>query len=83
LAFWSDMNCQILVNELGHDQPKMMKELLDITTRHASSEEVVRAIFVHGDGKVAHDNSRGAPLKAVVKGTKRSAKGDKLRRPKR
>jgi hypothetical protein len=29
------------VHELGRDKPKTMKELLDITTRHTSGEEVV------------------------------------------
>jgi hypothetical protein len=34
------------VHELGRDQPKTMKELLNISTRHASGEEEVRAIFI-------------------------------------
>jgi hypothetical protein len=64
------------VHELGHDQPKTMKELHDITTRHATSEEAVGAIFVQGDEKAAPSCSRGVPLKAAGKGTKRSAKGN-------
>jgi hypothetical protein len=34
------------VHELGQDQPKTTKKLLNIATRHASGEEVVGAIFV-------------------------------------
>jgi hypothetical protein len=53
------------VHELGHDQPKTTKELLDITTRHASGEEAV------------HGGSRRALPKAAGKGVRRSAKGNK------
>jgi hypothetical protein len=45
-AFSSNTNYQTLVHELGRDEPKTMKELLDIGTRHASSEEAIRAIFI-------------------------------------
>jgi hypothetical protein len=41
--------------------------MLNIATRHASGKEAVGAVFVQGDGK--------APLKAVGKGAKWSAKG--------
>jgi hypothetical protein len=34
------------VHELGHEQPKTRKELLDIATRHASGEELVGAVFI-------------------------------------
>jgi hypothetical protein len=34
------------MHELGCDQPKTTKELLDIATRHASGEEAIRAVFV-------------------------------------
>jgi hypothetical protein len=71
------MNCRTFVHELSRDQPKTTKELLDIATRHASGKEAVVAIFVQGDEKAAPNSGRGASLKAVVRGTKRSAKGDK------
>jgi hypothetical protein len=45
--------CRTLVHELRHEQPKTTKEILDIATRHASSEEVVGAAFVLGNVKVA------------------------------
>jgi hypothetical protein len=51
------MNYRTLVHELGQDQPKTMKELLNIATRHASDEEVVRATFVQGDEKAAPGGS--------------------------
>jgi hypothetical protein len=34
------------VHELGRNQPKTMKELLDFATRHASGEVAVGAFFV-------------------------------------
>jgi hypothetical protein len=54
-----------------------MKELLDITSRHTSSEEAVRAVFIQGDGKEAPSGGRGAPPKATNKGKKRGTKSDK------
>jgi hypothetical protein len=76
-AFWSDTNCQTLVHELGHDQPKTTKELLNIATRHAFGEEAVRAIFIQSSGKAAPNGDWGAPPKATDKGTKRGAISDK------
>jgi hypothetical protein len=35
------------------------KELLDIATWHTSGEEVVEAIFIRGDDKMAHGRSHG------------------------
>jgi hypothetical protein len=43
------MTCHYMVPELGREQPKTIKELCDITTRHASSEEAVGAAFVLGN----------------------------------
>jgi hypothetical protein len=45
-AFWSDTNGRTLVHELGRDQPKTIKELLNIATRHASGDEAVGGIFL-------------------------------------
>jgi hypothetical protein len=36
-----------------------MKELLDIATRHASSEEAIRTIFVQNSGKAAPNSGQG------------------------
>jgi hypothetical protein len=57
LAFWSGTNCQALLHDLDHDQPKTMKELLDITTRHASGEEVVGDVLVQGYRNAAPSDS--------------------------
>jgi hypothetical protein len=72
-VFWFNTNYRTLVHELGYDQPKTLKELLDIATRHASGEEVIRAIFMQSSGKAALGGGRGAPTKAADKGAKRGA----------
>jgi hypothetical protein len=51
-TFLSDTSYGTLVHELDRDQPKTTKELLDIATQHAFSEEAVKAVFVQGDRKV-------------------------------
>jgi hypothetical protein len=76
-AFWFGMNCRTQVHELSHDQPKTIKELLNITTMHASGEEVVGAIFIQSSGKAAPSGGRGAPLETTNEGTKRGVKSDK------
>jgi hypothetical protein len=76
-VFWSGTNCQTLVHELDHDQPKTTNELLDITTRHAYSEEVVGVVFVQSSAKAAPSSSRGAPTMATNKGARRGARSDK------
>jgi hypothetical protein len=65
------------VHELGHDQPNTTKQLHDISCRHASGQEVVRAVFVLGDRKMVPDSGRAAPSKATCKGTKKGTKGSK------
>jgi hypothetical protein len=65
------------VHELGRDQSKTTKEMLDNVTRHASGEEAVGDIFVQGDGRAVPTSSRGASPKDTDKGAKRSAKGSR------
>jgi hypothetical protein len=65
------------VHELGREQPKTTKELLNIATRHASGKEAVMAVFVQNGGKAATGSGRGASTIAADKGTKRSTKSDK------
>jgi hypothetical protein len=65
------------VHDLGRDQPKTTKELLDITTQDASGEEAVRDIFIQGAGKAVPDDSRRVPPEEADKGAKRSTKGNK------
>jgi hypothetical protein len=67
------------MHELSHDQPKTMKELLDITTWHTSHEEAVDAVLIQGNGKAVPGDGRGAPPKVVGNDAKKSAKGNKKR----
>jgi hypothetical protein len=62
-AFWDGTMCRTLVHELGREQPKTTKELIDIATRHTSSEEAVGAAFVLGNTKAV-----------AVKGTRKGGK---------
>jgi hypothetical protein len=71
MTYWT------LVHKLGRDQPKTMKELLDIATRHTSCEEEIGTVFVQGDGKTVLDSCREALAKATGKGGKNGAKGSK------
>jgi hypothetical protein len=56
-TFWFNNSYQTLVHEFGHHQPKTMKELLDIATRHASGEKVAGAVFIQDNGKTLPDGS--------------------------
>jgi hypothetical protein len=58
-TFLSGTTCESLVHKLGHKSPQNTKELLNITTRHASGEEAVGAIFDHAKGKAKHGESAG------------------------
>ena len=58
-AFLSGTTCESLVHKLGRRGPQTTKELLDITTSHASGEEAVGAIFDRPDGKVRQDKDAG------------------------
>jgi hypothetical protein len=62
------------VHELGHEQPKTTKELLNIATRHASGKE---AVFVQNSEKAATGSGRGASITAADKGTKGSTMSEK------
>ena len=53
------MTCESLVHKLGCKGQRTTKELLDITTSHASGEEVVRVIFDHLEGKARRDKGTG------------------------
>ena len=45
-AFLTGTSCKTVVHKLGCQKPRATRELLDITTNHASSEEAVGAVFV-------------------------------------
>jgi hypothetical protein len=66
--------CRPLVHELSCDQPNTTKVLFDITTQHASGEEVVGAAFILGDGKTVPGGRRVVSSKATCKGAKKGAK---------
>jgi hypothetical protein len=73
-TFWSGTTYQTLVHKCSREQPKTTKELLDITTRHASSEEAVGVVFIQSSGKAALNGGRGASNTATDKGTKRASR---------
>ena len=54
-AFLSRTTCESLDHKLGCKGPQTTKELLDITTSHASGEEAVGAIFDRPKGKAKRD----------------------------
>jgi hypothetical protein len=76
-VFWSSTTCRTLVHELGCEELKITKELLNIATRHASGEEAVGAIFVQGGNKAVPSGDRGTSATATNKGMKRGIKSDK------
>ena len=55
----SGTTCESLVHKLGCKGPRTTKELLDIATSHASSEEAVGAIFDRLKGKTKQDEDAG------------------------
>jgi hypothetical protein len=54
-AFLLGTTCESLIHKLGHKRPRTTKELLDITTSHASGDEAVRAIFDRSRCKAKRD----------------------------
>ena len=58
-AFLSGTTCESLVHKLGRKGPQTTKELLNITTSHASGEEAVGSIFDHPKGKAKRDEDAG------------------------
>ena len=57
----SRTTCESLFHKLGRKGPRTTKEILDITTSHASGEEVVGVIFDRSKGKARwdEDTSKG------------------------
>jgi hypothetical protein len=82
-AFWDGMTCHSLVHELGCEQQKTTKALLDIVTRHASGEEAIGATFTLVNVCAATGSGRTAPTSTAVKSTKKGAKGGKKRQKQR
>jgi hypothetical protein len=69
--------CRTIVHELGREKLKTTKELLNIATQHASSQEAVGAAFILGNMGAAANGGRAAPTKATVKGARNGTKGGK------
>jgi hypothetical protein len=44
-TFIYDTTCKALIHTLGHETPHTMRELLDVVTQYATSEEAVQANF--------------------------------------
>jgi hypothetical protein len=76
-VFWDGTTCHTLVYELGREQLKTTKGLLDIATQHASGDEAIGAAFVLGNMKVAASGGRAAPFKATINSAQKGAKGSK------
>jgi hypothetical protein len=77
LPFCDGTTCCSLVHELGCEQPKTTKELLNITTRHASGEEVVGTTFTLVSTDTATGGGRATPTSTTTRSTKKGAKGRK------
>jgi hypothetical protein len=79
-AFLSGTNFESLVHKIGCKHPQTTKELLDITTSHASGEEAVGAIFDRARGKSKRDEdiSEGASNHSKNKKSSKQQSGDSL-----
>ena len=57
------MTCESLIHKLGYLKPHTTRDLLDVATNHASSEEVVGAVFNGGwdEGKGKHVDQDEGP----------------------
>ena len=68
--FLSGTTCESLIHKLGYLKPRTTHDLLDIATNHASSEEVVGAVFSGGwdMGKAKHEDQGEGP--SMQKGKK-------------
>jgi hypothetical protein len=75
LAFQNDMTCTSLIHQLGCRIPRTTRELLNVTSNHADSEEAVAATLntPHGNGKqvVDHEEGTSSHFKKKKKNDKR------------
>jgi hypothetical protein len=53
-TFIFGMNCEALIHVLGRETPRTMRELLDVTTQYATSEEAVQANFSGKAKAISH-----------------------------
>ena len=75
-AFLSETTCESLIHKLGCLKPRTTRDLLDITTNHASGEEAVGEVFNGGwdKGKAKREDQDEGPS------TQRGKKNKKDRR---
>ena len=77
--FLSRMTCESLIHKLGCLKLRTTRDLLDVATNHASSEEAVRAVFNRGwdKGKAKRmDQDEGPPTQRGKKNKKDQRRPD-------
>jgi hypothetical protein len=72
-AFLAGTTCQDLVSKLGRKTPIRASELMDVTTKFASGQEAVEAIF-RKDKQPQGEPKTDAPEASAQRGTKKKAK---------
>jgi hypothetical protein len=72
-AFLAGTTCRDLVSKLGSKTPTKASELMDITTKFASGQEAVKAIF-HNDEQPQGRQQEDVPEASAQRGTKKKAK---------
>ena len=62
-TFLSRTTCESLIHKFGCLQPRTTHDLLNVAMNHASSEEVVGAVFNRGQdkGKAKHEDQDKGP----------------------
>jgi hypothetical protein len=72
-AFLAGTTCRDLVSKLGRKTPTRASELMDITTKFASGQEAVEAIF-RKDKQPQGRQQEDVPEASALRGTKKKAK---------
>jgi hypothetical protein len=72
-AFLADTTCRDLVSKLGRKTPTKASELMDITTKFASGQEAVEAIF-RKDKKPQGRQKEDVPEASAPRGTKKKTR---------
>jgi hypothetical protein len=76
-AFWDSTTCCSLVHELGREQIKTTKALVNIAPRHTSGEEAVGATFTSVEAGMAVIDSQTTSPKIAARGTRKGSEGRK------
>jgi hypothetical protein len=72
-AFLAGTTCRDLVSKLGRKTPTRASELMDVTTKFASGQETVEAIF-RKDKQPQGESKEDAPEASAQRGAKKKAK---------